>query len=176
MKLSEYVLTFRLCVYTMTYMTSNPTRSLDLVDVENLLGTSSPDNPEAVVQINQVLSHITSDIESSITNVACSHRAAPVISFAWASCKLHWRSGPDGADLALIDAARQERLERFTHLVIASGDGIFAELAAEAASNGLHVIVVSHHHSLSNRLRLAANEVRYLPRANPILEVAAHAA
>ena len=73
------------------------------------------------------------------------------------------RSGPDGADLALLDVLRYENVaQRFTHVVIGSGDHLFAEEAAHLAAQGVWVTVISRHRSLSLRLALAAREVIFL--------------
>jgi len=48
------------------------------------------------------------------------------------------RRGPDGADLALLDACHVEHdARRFDELVIASSDHIFTELAETARSHGM---------------------------------------
>jgi len=73
------------------------------------------------------------------------------------------RSGPDGADLELLDVIDHENVaERFTHVVIGSGDGIFADAATSLAAASRWVTVVSRCESLSARLRLAACDVIYL--------------
>ena len=49
--------------------------------------------------------------------------------------------------------------ERYDEVVLASGDGIFADRVADLAGRGVPVTVVSRPGSLSHRLRLAATEV-----------------
>ena len=51
---------------------------------------------------------------------------------------------------------------RFTHVVIGSGDHLFAEEAAHLAAQGVWVTVVTCQRSLSSRLALAAREVIFL--------------
>jgi hypothetical protein len=82
------------------------------------------------------------------------------------------RSGPDGADLALLDVIVGESVEeRFSGVVIASGDGRFADEAARLGSLGIVVTVVSTRRSLSRRLELAAGQLvifdEMLPPADP---------
>jgi uncharacterized LabA/DUF88 family protein len=73
------------------------------------------------------------------------------------------RSGPDGADLALIQAMMTERIpERFRRVVLGSGDGIFAEVCALLQAAGCAVAVVSRKESLSRALRFAVRDVRLL--------------
>jgi hypothetical protein len=82
----------------------------------------------------------------------------------WPSARYLARSGPDGADLALLDVISCERVaERFTHVLIASGDHIFAGEAAVLIARGCHVTVVSRYTALSRQLALAAGrQVIYL--------------
>ena len=59
------------------------------------------------------------------------------------------RSGVDGADRALLSVVENEGIAvRFEGVVIASGDGIFAEAAALFAGCGLSVTVVSRERAL----------------------------
>lgn len=72
--------------------------------------------------------------------------------------------GLDGADHALIEVLETERVaERFEEVVIVSGDGIFAEVAAALGAQGVVVTVVARDGHLSARLRMAAARVVLLP-------------
>lgn len=72
-------------------------------------------------------------------------------------------SGPDGADLALLDVLLHEDVAaRFTHIVIGSGDGVFGQVAASLSARGVWVTVVSRRDSLSPWLAQAARDVVYL--------------
>ena len=62
---------------------------------------------------------------------------------------------------------------RFDRVVIASGDQIFAEHAARLHREGVKVTVVTRRESLSNRLKLATRDQRFL---NPEREIAAELA
>jgi hypothetical protein len=74
------------------------------------------------------------------------------------------RSGPDGADHALLDVLSGENIvDRFPHVVLVSGDGIFSEPIAEIGREGVRTTIVARRRSLSRRLRMAAHEVLYLP-------------
>lgn len=80
--------------------------------------------------------------------------------------RMVFRHGQDGADRALLDELDVDYLARtYTHVVVASGDGIFARVAAELGSRGVQVIVVARRGCLSRRLAMAAHEVRLLPHA-----------
>ena len=83
--------------------------------------------------------------------------------FGWPHARYRIRSGPNGADLALLDVLHYENIPaRFTHVAIGSGDGVFAEEAARLGAAGVWVTVLSRRRSLSRRLELAAREVIFL--------------
>jgi len=145
----------------MTHLNSSH-RRLVLADVENLLGTASPSHEE-VVQIRQEVLDILGDVSFTHFEVACSHRAAAAVRFGFPEGRHQWRSGPNGADLALLDVlAIESGAARFVEVVFASGDGIFAAAAAELTARGVRCTVISRRTSLSARLCLAAAEVFYL--------------
>jgi hypothetical protein len=90
--------------------------------------------------------------------IACSHLAFKTIGFCWRGPQYLLRSGPDGADLALLAAVQQDNIAaRFPHVVIASGDGIFAGAVTDLAASGCRVTVVSRRGRLSLQLELAAS-------------------
>ena len=138
-------------------------RTLHLVDVENLAGGPSvePWLARAICASYEVVAptgygdHII---------VATSHFAAPVAWFAWPpEARRLVRSGVDGADWALLEVLERENVAaRFAHVVIGSGDGIFAMAAARLQSAGCAVTVVARRRALSRQLRLAVRDVRYL--------------
>lgn len=89
-----------------------------------------------------------------------SHRAARTVAFAFGGALRRWRSGPDGADLALLEEMRDLRImRRFDRVTLFSGDGIFANALAALAGAGIETTVVSWDSLLSPRLRLAARHV-----------------
>lgn len=138
-------------------------RSLHLVDMENLAGGTSFGETVAA-QISSEYSRVASFGSCDLMVVASSHYTAPAV---WFGCPLQARrlpprSGKNGADTALIDAVLKEDVARFDRVVIGSGDGIFAELAARLQAAGLQVTVVCRPGTLSRRLRLAVRDVRYL--------------
>lgn len=73
------------------------------------------------------------------------------------------RSGPGETRLELLDVLGEGVEARFDTVVIASGAGIFTTPTVALTASGVAVLVVAHRDGLSNRLRLAASEVRYLP-------------
>lgn len=102
--------------------------------------------------------------------VACDASSALAVAPCWRSGQLSWGRGRDGADRALLrhfDIAAAIR--GCGRLVIASGDGVFTEVALAARAGGLEVVVVAWPGTLSRRLGFAASSVHYL---GPHLEAA----
>ena len=138
-------------------------RHLVLIDFENMAGTADP-TPGEVDGVALTLRDAVPAFDGAHVVVACSHHAARTVAFAFPRARHLWRSGPDGADLALLDVLDNERVDqRFEHVTICSGDGIFAASAALLGGAGVKVTVVSLHGHLATRLRLAARSVVYLP-------------
>jgi hypothetical protein len=100
--------------------------------------------------------------------VACNHGVAADVGYGWPGVRLLWRSGRDGADLALLDVLLEESVaERFSHVVVASGDGIFTDPVSRLGRHGVHVTVVANRGQLSRRLELAAAAVVYFDGGLP---------
>lgn len=68
-------------------------------------------------------------------------------------------SGPDAADLCLIDEARDTDLTRFERVVIASGDHRFTGLAHHAHRLGIVVVAAGYSFNMASRLRRAVDDV-----------------
>lgn len=139
-----------------------PERRLHLVDIENLAGDSLP----GLSQVREVRERYTWCLPFGAMDqveVASSHLTLVNAGLGWPHAHYRVRSGPDGADLALLDVLRNENIPaRFTHVAIGSGDHVFAEEAARLGALGVWVTVVSRPDSLSWRLELAARDVIYL--------------
>jgi hypothetical protein len=100
--------------------------------------------------------------------VASSHLTLLNAGLGWPAARYRIRSGPDGADLELLDVLLCENVAtRFSCVAIGSGDGIFANAAAILASAGVWVTVISRRSSLSPRLKLAAHEVIFIDYPEP---------
>ena len=142
-----------------------PVRRLHLVDIENLAGDSRP----SLGQVRQALGLYTACLMFGAMDqveVASSHLTLLNAALGWPHARYRVRSGPDGADLELLDVLRYENIAgRFTHVAIGSGDHLFAGEAVRLAARGVWVTVVSRRRSLSPRLALAAREVIFLDAA-----------
>ena len=142
-----------------------PARRLHLVDIENLAGDSRP-SLRQVRQAQGLYAGCLGFGAMDQVEVASSHLTLLNAALGWPHAHYRVRSGPDGADLALLDVLRYENVaDRFTHVAIGSGDHLFAEEAALLAAQGVWVTVVSRRRSLSPRLALAAREVIFLDAA-----------
>ena len=139
-----------------------PARRLHLVDIENLVGDSLP----SLSQVRQALGLYTGCLAVGAMDqveVASSHLTLLNAALGWPHAHYRVRSGPDGADLALLDVLRHENVaNRFTHVAIGSGDHLFAGEAARLAGQGVWVTVVTRQRRLSRQLELAAREVVFL--------------
>ena len=139
-----------------------PVRRLHLVDIENLVGDSLP----TLRQVRQAQALYADCLAFGAMDqvvVGSSHLTLLNAALGWPHAHYRIRSGPDGADLALLDVLWYENIaNRFTHVAIGSGDHLFAEQAAHLAAQGIWVTVISRRRSLSPRLALAAREVIYL--------------
>jgi hypothetical protein len=134
-------------------------RHLVLIDVENIAGSPYPTPPE-LAAVEQELHSVIADLDEAQRVVACSHRAARRVAFSFPGALHRWRSGVDGADLALLDELSDLRvMHRYGRVTLCSGDGIFADSLAALAQAGLETEVVARASALSGRLKLSAQHV-----------------
>ena len=133
-------------------------RTLHLIDIENLAGTGHLDHVLARRMAGAY--HTAAGCQvPDLTVVACSHHSGFAVALAFRGASVRWRSGPDGADLALLEAADELPFECFDRLVIGSGDGIFLRLARRAHAKGLIVDVVARAGGISWGLAGAADHL-----------------
>jgi hypothetical protein len=125
--------------------------------VENLTGTAAPGPAQARdLRARYTVLVPIGDLDQIV--IASSHLTLKKTGCWWPSARYLVRSGPDGADLALLDViGREHASERFSRITIASGDGGFAQAAAELTNAGCHVTVLTRRARLSRRLALAAD-------------------
>jgi hypothetical protein len=143
-------------------VTASP-RSIHLIDLENAAGTTAL-STELVSALQALYMTVAEVSEGDHVVIATSHYCAPSAWFGWGGNPRRLvRSGPDGADLSLLEVIERERvIERFDRVVIASGDGIFSMAAAQLQAAGLAVTVVTRPGSLHRQLRFAVRDVRLL--------------
>ena len=144
-----------------------PARTLHLVDIENLAGAALPSRDQVTEVQGLYVARLAFGADDQVV-MAASHRAFMNAALGWPSARYRVRSGPNGADLELLDVLQHEDVAaRFTHVVIGSGDGLFSQAAANLAARDVWVTVVSRRDSLSRALAGTTRDVRYLdaPRA-----------
>ena len=149
---------------------AEPGRVLHLLDAENLLGGPGFTLAEAI-QARAAYEAVAPGGRVNQVVLSTSHYAAPAAWFAWPrSVRRLVRSGPDGADEALLAVIATEGLElRFDRVVLGSGDGIFAFAVARLQASGCQVTVVTRPEALSRQLRLAVRDVRFIGAARSAL-------
>jgi hypothetical protein len=139
-----------------------PVRTLHLVDIENLAGAAIP----SLMQVMDVQDRYARSLSVGVADLvvmASSHLGLVNTALGWPHARYRVRSGPDGADLALLDVIWHENVAtRFSHIVIGSGDGTFVSAVQALSDRGVLVTVVSRWGSLSPRLAHAAHDVVYL--------------
>lgn len=139
-----------------------PDRALHVVDIENLAGAAIP----SLGQVTEVQGWYGTRLglgADDLVVMAASHLGLLNMALGWPHARYRVRSGPDGADLELLDVLLHEDVAtRFTHIVIGSGDGVFGQVAASLSARGIWVTVVSRKDSLAPGLARAARDVVYV--------------
>jgi hypothetical protein len=142
--------------------TERSPRRLHLIDLENLAG-GPRFSPVEALSIERTYRSIVGIGPRDLVVVSTSHVAAPASWEAFASARRLMRSGRDGADLELLSVVANERVStRFSSVVVASGDRIFAEPCAQLQQRGCLVTVASKRCSLSRCLAFAVRDIIYL--------------
>ncbi len=148
---------------------STPDRKLVLVDLENLAGCApchaSPEiyraALESLLEAGGIAEddHVVIGVNPGLAFVA--HSLRP-------TARLVTRSGPDGAELCLIDELWSPAfiVTRYAEVIIASGDNRFADSIVALNEAGLNTTVASLPGQLSARVRLAAHRVVWLSGPN----------
>jgi len=132
-------------------------RAVHLVDAENLLGTPVPRPAQVRQLISRYAAHVGFGPLDQVI-IACSHRAFQTIGFCWPGPQYLLRSGPDGADLALLAVLDTDNIAaRFPAVVIGSGDHIFAPAVTGLTAAGCRVTVATRRGRLSASLARAAD-------------------
>ena len=134
-----------------------------LGDIENLAGRPHGPTCNDVEAIAAAVHKTFGHLDPQCV-LACAHCNAPAVWFNWPDARHLVRSGPNGADLRLIQVVEDERVaERFDTVIIGSADGDFADTAAQLASAGVHVIGALGKGRASKELQLAVREMVRLP-------------
>jgi len=137
----------------MTTSSNTSSRSLHLVDLENLVGDPRADAVPALDTFRGYLAAAHWH-EGDHLIVACNPWLMTKIAFDLPSaCSKHAVHGRDGADIMLLSLAPPELVvKRYGRLVVGSGDGIFAGRATTVHERGTKVDVVARPDGCSTRL------------------------
>ena len=135
------------------------TRSLHLIDLENLCASGLPTEGLIAKVWRTYRYGVPTSLEDQYI-VGSSHLFAMRAWFVLPDqgIQRRARSGKDGGELAILaDVDLEHAASRFDRLVIASGDGMFTETAKAARKHGLHVHQVSGLGSCSRTLAASAH-------------------
>ncbi|MEO5662886.1 MAG: NYN domain-containing protein [Nocardioides sp.] len=138
-----------------------PRRQIILVDIENVVGGAVLTAAAANWARTQIENVLALNCDTQVI-IGTSHVGYLETALAWPNKQYAVNSGPDGADLALIDEIDALRLERYDEIILVSGDGIFAEAVATLTGRGVDVTVVAHYGQCAGRLLMAASRTIYL--------------
>ena len=153
-------------------MTPITTRTLHLVDLENLVGDPRAKGPIVRRTFDRYLAR-AGRREGDQMLVASNPWLIREVAFDLpVTCNVHAVHGHDGADTMLLSHAPPELVaKRYDRLVVGSGDGIFAARAHAAHDLGVDVLVVARDDGCSWRLRCFEHQL--LTAAGPRLVLAA---
>ncbi|HYO39786.1 MAG TPA: NYN domain-containing protein [Nocardioidaceae bacterium] len=138
-------------------------RRLVLVDIENIVGGACDTSARARWARHRLENVVGLRHQDQVV-VGVDGGGVVCAASEWPGARAVIGKGKDGADRALLEVLAEDLPSRYRHVVLASGDGIFAEAVAELTRHGLDVTVVAHESGLSRRLREAATRVVLLSR------------
>lgn len=140
-------------------------RRLVVVDIENVAGRGALTEKTAARAMRHVASACRLNNHDVVVIGASHPRNAFVAALQAPSARIVLRSGKDGADLALKNVLRHERIaERFEEVVIVSGDHAFAKEVQTLESEGVRVTVAARRGSSSHALTHSASRTLYFRR------------
>ena len=140
-------------------------RKLFVVDIENAVGAGAIDE-ESCQMVKSRIEREYNPAGGDLTVIGVSHQNNVFPARSWNGARIVLREGHDGADLALEDVLSNERVEeRFSEVVIVSGDGLFAGQAARLRSLGVKVTVDARARQLSRFLAFSCSTVKLAPSA-----------
>lgn len=136
--------------------TTRPTRRLFILDIENYAGRKVIRTSD-VERVRDAIRRKFAPTNEDLIVIGTSHTANFVCAGQeWIGPRHVMRFGRNGADLALLDALGDYRLDTFGEVLILSGDGIFTDTARALVARGIEVTVVSKFANLNRALLWAA--------------------
>lgn len=139
-------------------------RTHHYIDIENLAGNGRLLSQD-VVGVRDRFQQAVAPDEMDLFTVGCDSSNAFHVRSAFPGARLVVGRGPDGADLALIEAMQEDMQSGAwsTQVLLGSGDHIFAPILAAMAGEGAITRVVGIEGHTSHRLKLAAHHTTLLP-------------
>lgn len=137
-------------------------RRLILIDIENFNGCPVTTRTQAR-WCRRMLEHWLALHPDEQVVIAADITTVTDIYLAWPEARILAGRFDNGADLRLLEVMEENLAQRYTELVLVSGDRIFAEKVSELAGQGLPTHVYSHAVSLSKRLKFAAATISTTP-------------
>ena len=140
-------------------------RKLFVIDIENAVGIGAIDE-ESCQMVRSRIEREYRPAGGDLTVIGVSHQSNVFPAHSWDGARVVLREGHDGADLALEGVLANERVEdRFSEVIIVSGDGLFAGQAERLRSLGVKVTVDARARQLSRLLAFSCSTVRLAPSA-----------
>jgi hypothetical protein len=136
-------------------------RRLVLVDIENIAGGACL-SANAVRTVKSKVIDAANIGEADHVVIGTSHIGLLEVGCNWPGIRYVVRSGPDGADLALLEVLSENVPARYGEVVLASGDGIFADALSELESEGVPTTVIGRTGAVAGALKMAASRVVYV--------------
>lgn len=139
-----------------------PKRRLVLIDIENYCGKSIISQEDVAKVKTKIKSQPTAGPDDLFI-IASSHESNFFSTKrSWAGGEHVFRKGHNGADIALIDAAKRHlpNINSFREVSLFSGDGIFTNLIKECGELGVTTTVVALENQINRSLASAASFVR----------------
>jgi hypothetical protein len=138
---------------TTSSIASSTSRSLHLVDLENLLGDPRAEASSALATFGAYLEVSSWQPDDHVILATNPWLMAKIAFDLPVAANAHAVHGSDGADTMLLALAPAELVvKRYGRLVIGSGDGIFASRARIVRDRGVAVDVVARPDGCSTRL------------------------
>ena len=130
-----------------------------MIDIENLCG--GPDQVAALgPYIRYLYEHIASDRWMPVVATSSyTLRQHPSLWWSWPDARRLIRSGPDGADLALVEILNEPVADHCDTIEIWSGDHIFARSIRLLRDRGKTVTVRGAPGSIASYLRHVATDI-----------------
>lgn len=133
-------------------------RRFILIDIENFNG-GPVSTPSQAKWCRRMLDNWLTINRGDQVVIAADVHTVTNIHLAWPQARILAGRCEDGADLRLLTVMDENLAEKYTELVLVSGDWIFAQKVSELAGQGLPTHVYSHAAALSKRLQFAATTI-----------------